>query len=147
MIIARVKHLSSILQEDFKKEHPGEEMPELEYSKVFDHEKQFIFPTEDANLQLSDIPAGTETLIIEYFMNEITWKELKDIILSPAKETLKVLYLQHDGVIYGDKDDIYNVLTSLDNLKEVHYCGYYANYENTLIDICQELGKLAIPIY
>lgn len=87
---------------------------------------------DDAKVDMATVPAGTRNLVFSSFLNEYEWKDLLRLSKSPAKATIKRLYLGHDGVIYGDEKDIKDCLLSLPNLTEVHYCGYYAQYDDIL---------------
>lgn len=78
---------------------------------------------------LSSIPLGTEMVVIDTFDNKWNWHHLKEL---GSKETIKILYLGHDGLINGTEDDINYVINSLPNLEQVYYCGYYADYDDIL---------------
>jgi hypothetical protein len=116
--------------------YPDEEIPEeLQPNEALvDDRVRFFAPYSD-DFAFSSVPKGTQMVVIEYFANDQTWKHLVALKNSEAKNDIEVLYLQHDGIIDGETSDIVETIAALPNLREIHYCGYYAQYSKELIEV------------
>lgn len=120
------------LAANFMKE-TGSEVPDVfRPNPIMDEPDSYM--AEENQRNFSKVPKDTKVVIIEYFSNETTWEHLKTLVNSPARETIDTLYLQHDGVIFGKKEDIRDTINGLPNLKKIYYCGYYTKYDDDLIE-------------
>lgn len=103
-------------------------------------------------------PEGTEALVWPSICSEqvgSAWADFPNLSEN-IKQSLKTLYLGHDGLIWGircedhwenaeekekireqfweDLTDCRRVLKSLPNLKNVWYCGYYSQIDYSIIE-------------
>jgi len=140
-------NLLNSLSVQFKADYPDQELPEeITNDPTLVDTSQKYFSEDVENLKAEEIPADTETFVVDTFDN-CKWKHLRILLESTSKDIIKTLYLGHDGCIEGEKEDIEAVLTGLKNLKAVHYCGYYAGYEKELHELCEKHNIKSIPIY
>lgn len=125
--------------------NPDQEVPEeIQPSPVMTDSRTRFF-CHGGDFDFSSVPKGTQILVIDYFANEQTWNDLTHLKNSEARDTIEVLYLQHDGIIGGEENDIVETIECIPNLKEIHYCGYYAQYEEALMKASPPNIKL-VPI-
>ncbi len=140
-----------VLQElsaSYAEQYPGEDIPEeFQVAETLTDEKIKFFAPYVDGFSFATIPMGVQTIVIETFANEQTWKDLVSLKDSAAKDSIEILYLGHDGIIYGEECDISETLNALPNLKEIHYCGYYSHYENALYEVAESKNILVLPIY
>lgn len=142
-----IKILTS-LQGFFQEAHPHEEVPEeITVNPLLVNDQKKYFCPSGSDLKAEQIPSGTELFVVDTFDNACEWNHLKELLTSEAKNSITTLYLGHDGCITGDRCDIEVVLSGLPNLKEVHYCGYYAQYEDDLVEICEQFHIVCTPIH
>ena len=81
-----------------------------------------------------------------------TWEKLLELLKSPTKETITLLYLGHDGLVEEDNKRMKQVLNGLPNLTKIHdlainiadgdpYCYYYVGY-----DVEKMIGEMNLNI-
>lgn len=140
-------HILTSLEAQFREEFPDEEIPaEISVNNLLvDDQKKYFCPS-GSDLVPEQIPSDTKTFIVDTFDNDCEWKHLEALTISGAKDSITTLYLGHDGCIEGERSNIEAVISGLPSLKEVHYCGYYAQYIDDLTEICGKRVK-CIPIY
>lgn len=136
------------LSSQFKLEYPNVDIPEeiMVNPELIDSSVKF-FCEDGANLKADQIPINIETFIVDTFDNECHWKHLKVLTESASKTTIRTLYLGHDGCVKGEKGDIESVIKGLPGVQSVHYCGYYAQYEDDLEEICAKFNVATVEIY
>lgn len=130
----------------FATENPDCEIPEEFTVDPILYTKSYIC-NDGSALSSEEIPKDTETFVVDTFDNSCHWKHLKVLSNSRAKQSIETLYLGHDGCIFGEKEDIEEVLTSLPNLKKVYACGYHAQYWDDLDILCSKYNIKTVPIY
>jgi hypothetical protein len=117
--------------------NPDDDVPEeLQPNEALvDNRVKFFVPSARNDFDFSSVPKGTQIVVIEHFSNDTTWKDLVALKNCEAKNCIEMLYLQHDGIIDGETSDIVETIAALPNLREIHYCGYYAQYSKELIEV------------
>jgi hypothetical protein len=141
-------HILTSLEAQFREEFPGVSPPEeITVNRILVDDERKYFCSSGSDLTPEQVPSDTQTFIIDTFDNACEWKHLEAITKSEAKHSITTLYLGHDGCIEGELSDIEAVISGLPSLKEVHYCGYYAQYVEELTEVCDKRGVKCIPIY
>jgi hypothetical protein len=113
----------------------------------FDKEKTYYFEESCEVETFLSIVNGYNfhdivNVVFYAFNNDI---EFKHLIFLP--KSVKGLYLGHDGVCDGSYEDVEMVINALPKLREIHYCGYYADYSSYIKKICDKYGVKSVEIY
>ena len=115
-------------------------------SSVLDSDKEYI--QYNTVLLLEIVQPGTKKMYFPPLNNHWTYKDLLKL-----PKSIEILYLGHDGVIYGDDFDtpitdehIKSVLDHFHNLKEISVCGYCSQFSGD-VDIFTNAGVKVSRIY
>ena len=115
-------------------------------TSVLDSDKEYI-PNNNVQL-LEMVEPGTKEIYFPPLNNRWTYE---DLLTLP--KSIEILYLGHDGVIYGGGFDtlitdehIKSVLEHFHNLKEISVCGYYSQFSGD-VDIFTKAGVKVSRIY
>ena len=116
------------MQKKFRSEY-GYDLPELTVNDSL-RETKSVTSSWKKPYDFSRTPTGTLTIFIDSGSSDNHyWGHLLPLLTSPAKDSIEVLYLGHDGLTVEDDISMKTVMTGLPNLKEIHYCGYGAEYD------------------
>lgn len=122
--------------------------PELSSPLTGRDDEQYAISSWEKPLDFRNLSANVKEVFIDSCCSDNhSWKLLAGILESPARETIVELHLGHDGLIDADHVTMTNVLRGLPSLKEITYCGYYADFEDELQKLAQELGITCTPQY
>ena len=113
---------------------------------VLDSDKEYT--QDNTVLLLEMVPPGTKEMYFPPLDNSWSYEDLLKL-----PKSIEILYLGHDGVIYGGGFDtpitdehIKSVLEHFHNLKEISVCGYYSQFSGD-VDIFTNAGVKVTRIY